>query len=90
MTGSDFGVIVFQPTGGGLADVVIDGSTMSLNGSGVFVNGTLAAARIGYSSVTGNDRGLSAANGGAIVTYKTNKIYANATDGAPTTTDLLR
>jgi len=53
-------------------------------GTGVAADGDGAVIRIAHSTVTHNDVGLSAVNGGEIVSFKNNAILGNLVDGKPT------
>jgi hypothetical protein len=68
-------------------NVMIDRSASVNNGNTGIVSDS-AQIRIGDSTVSGNNLGLSAVNGGTILSFVTNKINANFTggDGAPTGT----
>jgi hypothetical protein len=68
-------------------NVMID-RTSSVNNFSVGLEVSSATARIGDSTISGNNTGLVTANGGAIASYGTNKVSGNfpGGDGAPTTT----
>ena len=74
--------------GGDTTVVTVDRSAAVNNGTGIFANG--ATIRIGDSTVSGNTTGLSTINGGTIASYGTNKVDGNGTDGAPTSTILMK
>ena len=46
--------------------------------------------RIGDSTVTGNVTGLDFFDSGQIISYETNKIEGNGTDGAPSSTIAMK
>ena len=73
----------------GATTVMIDRSAVVNNGTGIVARGE-AAIRIGDSTVTGNGTGLSTADNGSIVSYGTNKMDGNGTDGAPTSTIAMK
>lgn len=78
---------IWANTSGGIrVTVMVDRTASVNNGTGVFANGVGAIVRIGDSTVTGNGVGFSSATGGQIVSYQTNKLVANVTDGAPSST----
>jgi len=64
--------------------VMVDRTASVNNGTGIHVNGVGAVVRVGDSTVTGNGVGFSTATGGQIISYQTNKLVANTTDGTPT------
>ena len=73
--------------GGGTVNLMIDRSAFVNNSSGVLASGAGATIRIGDSTVSGNTFGLSvSASGGAIVSYGTNQVNGNGTDGTTTST----
>ena len=63
--------------------VTVHRSASVNNSTGISAEGSSATIRIGNSTVTGNAFGLSSP-GGAIISYGTNKVNGNGTDGAPT------
>jgi hypothetical protein len=64
-------------------NVFVDGTSIVGNGgTGISVSGAVATVRIGGSTVTGNATGL-APGSGQILSYQTNHIDGNTTDGAP-------
>jgi hypothetical protein len=70
-------------THGGL--VLIERSELSFNQTGLSVDNTAggtAMARISDSVITGNTTGMSTTAGGQIVTFRTNILIGNATDGS--------
>jgi hypothetical protein len=70
----------------GFASVTIERSEMSANrvGLGVVGTGKGAEAVLSESMITRNVGGLQATNGGSILSFKTNRIYGNDSNGAPT------
>jgi len=76
--------------GSGTTVVTVDRSASVNNSIGIFAGGTGATIRIGDSTVTGNNTGLSTNTGGTIASYGTNKVNGNGTDGAPTSTILMK
>ncbi len=73
----------------GTTTVMIDRSATVNNSTGIFAVGE-ATIRIGDSTVTGNGTGLATAPNGSIVSYETNKVDGNGTDGAPTGTTAMK
>lgn len=65
-------------------NVNIDHSATLNNGVGVRSDGINARVRIGQVTISGNGTGLSAVNGGQIISFGTNSNGGNTTDGAPT------
>jgi len=69
---------------GGAATMMVDHTTIFANvGVGVTVSG--GTLRIGDSIVTANVTGVSVSGSGILLTYKTNQINGNGTDGTPIT-----
>jgi hypothetical protein len=72
----------------GSTNVMVDRTASVNNATGIFSFGAGATIRIGDSTVTGNGTGLSAIN--AILSYGTNKVDGNGSDGAPTGTIAMK
>jgi hypothetical protein len=82
--GSSFsGVIALTTAGHGTANVMVNGTTLSNNNTGVRSNGPTSTVRIGSSVVTGNNNGAVSSNGGTLQSYGNNQVNGNTTDGAP-------
>ncbi|MDQ3289546.1 MAG: right-handed parallel beta-helix repeat-containing protein [Pseudomonadota bacterium] len=86
------GALVYAPFGA--SQLLLDGCTVSSNGSdtthaGIKAEGAGANVRISNNVVTDNTVGLLAA-GGQIVSFGSNIVGGNATDGAPTATVTTR
>jgi hypothetical protein len=64
---------------------MIERSEMSFNHIGLLVaaNGGSVTTRLSDSVIAGNNTGLQQQNGGTIVTFRTNMIAGNTTDGVP-------
>jgi hypothetical protein len=81
-------------TGGAGVNLTIDYTmiaTNGLRGVSVFANSGIAAiARIGDSTIAGNATGVQIFNFGQILSFGTNKLVANGTDGSFTGTVLLQ
>jgi hypothetical protein len=78
---SGFGFLL-NPSGGAGAGTVIDESSALVNGTGIGVNG--GKLYLGNSVVIRNNVGV-AITGGTVLSYKTNMIDGNTTDGTPLT-----
>ena len=64
--------------------VTVSNSSSILNGdSGVLANGAQAFLVLAKSTVISNQTGLSALQGGSIISYQDNQLSGNASDGAP-------
>lgn len=80
------GFTAFTPSSSGNVRLFIENSVSTHNGTtGVQANG-LATVIISNVVVTNNQTGLAPLNGGLIISFGNNKVQANTTDGAPTTT----
>jgi hypothetical protein len=53
-----------------------------INAFGIRSLGPNVTVRVGDSTITGNGTGWSFSGGGSLLTYGTNKVQANGTDGA--------
>jgi len=71
-------------TAGVVSSVIVDRSSMRLNGTGVSATGAGAFVLVGRSTVMSNGTGLAVAGGGHIVSYQNNHLTGNAIDGAAT------
>ena len=65
-------------------DMTIERSMTSMNGAGGVYSGALCTVRISNVVATGNLNGLLSAGGGAILSFGTNRVNGNTTNGAPT------
>ncbi len=79
---SGFGFLLNPGAGAGGAGTVIDDSTALVNGTGIGVNG--GKLFLGNSVIIRNNVGV-AITGGAVLSYKTNMIDGNTTDGTSLT-----
>jgi hypothetical protein len=82
--GCQYGIDVLG-SGGSSATVLIERSDLSFNsvvGLRVDGSGGAATARISDSVVTANTLGISAINAGQIITFRTNMLAGNTTDGS--------
>ncbi len=66
--------------GGQATDLMLDDVVSSGNGTGMRVDA--ATARLGSSVVSGNGVGLSAVNGGSLLSYGDNQVNGNSSDGS--------
>ncbi len=71
--------------GGGSVNIMIDRTVLARNGIGFAVSGPSSVGRIGDSTITGNGIGLDSTPSPTL-SYVTNDIIGNGTDGAPTGT----
>jgi hypothetical protein len=72
---------------GGQIDILLDHTRITNSGAaGILSNGANSRVRITNVTVTGNVNGLQSASGGQIVSFGTNNVNGNTTDGAPTST----
>ncbi|MDP8980215.1 MAG: hypothetical protein M3O35_06455 [Acidobacteriota bacterium] len=71
---------------------LIERSEMSLGGTGLIAsqNGAAVTVRVSDSVITGNNLGVSALGGGTVITFRTNMIAGNTTDGAPALSTSLK
>ncbi len=86
--GNGAGVIV-QGSGGPseAVNLMIDRTALVSNsGEGLFITASAAIARIGDSTISGNSTGLLIGGTAQVLSYKTNDLTANGTNGAPTGT----
>lgn len=73
----------------GSADVTVSKSLIAGNGSGLLAKGT-ATIRISGNMITHNTTGLSATDGGKIISFRDNAVAGNGTNGAATSTVALQ
>src|SRR5229473_6857150 len=80
---SQDGIIATTPAGGAPIGVMVT-NTKSVNNAtfGIRSIGPGVTVRVGDSTITGNNTGLSFSGGGALLTYGTNKVQANGSVGA--------
>ena len=70
-------------SGGGFIRMNIDHTEIAHNGRGLIANGDQTTMVIGNSTITQTGAGFVFANGGAILSYGTNKVNGNDPDGNP-------
>ena len=71
------------------AQVMINHTNVSFNGTGVGADGANTFARIGYSTITGNVNATSSTNSGQVLSYNNNQLNGNVNDlPLPTTIPL--
>ena len=77
------GISIFNPVGGPVMSMMVDGVAVANNGvvGGLRVDGANATIRIGRSTISGNGTGTVIANGGVISSYGTNQLNGNTADG---------
>jgi Right handed beta helix region len=81
------GVGIRSVTTGQVTAVMVDHTTSVNNGTGISSEGGAASTvRITNTTVTGNGTGLSPSGGAAIVSFHTNNVQGNGSDGAATST----
>jgi hypothetical protein len=88
-TGQNFSnaIVGTTPAGGAGVAMMINNTVASHNaaGFGVIADGATTTIRIGNMTVSGNQNGVGASNGGILQSYKNNLINNNTTDGTPVT-----
>jgi hypothetical protein len=85
MNGRQDGIIAVTPGGGAPISVLVDSSGSANNaGYGVRAVGNNVTIRLNRSNVAGNGTGIAGVGGGSLLSYGTNTIDANVTNGAPT------
>ena len=83
ISGNAQGLTVISQIGTTPASVLVQDSTISGNGGGIFANGGTAAVRVTETAIIGNTSGVSNANGGAVFSYGDNILDANPDNIAP-------
>ena len=88
---SSNGIVGTTVAGGAAIVMMVDRSAASHNaaGFGIIADGPATTIRIGGSSITGNANGVGASNGGTLLSFKTNQIRGNSSDGTPLAADNL-
>jgi hypothetical protein len=76
------GVVATTPSGGAPIGILITNTKSVNNQFGIRSMGSNVTVRVGDSTITGNVTGLSFSGGGALLTFGTNKVRANSSDGA--------
>jgi hypothetical protein len=77
------GIAAISSAGHSPTGIIVDRTSSTLNAaSGILAQG--AVVHVGNSTVTGNALGFNAASGGQILSYQSNQVSGNFTDGAPT------
>ena len=86
---SQSGVSVVVPPGGQGGNIFVEGTSVVANGStGIIADGTNAAILVASSSITLNPTGVATANGGSVLTFKSNQLFNNGSDGTFTASGL--
>ena len=63
------------------AMMLINGTVANNSGTGLATDGAGALMRVGFSTITGNGLGVSAANGSTLATYSNNRNLGNPRSG---------
>lgn len=83
ISGNADGILVVSTVAGRDSLAMITNTNFSAqSGTGLSTNGPSSQARIAGSTITRNAVGVSTVNGGAILSYGTNRLDANSVDGA--------
>jgi hypothetical protein len=75
--------------GAGPSNVLVRGTTLNNNLSGIYLGSASSLLRLAHSTVSGNVTGLSISSG-TLLSYGDNNIDGNDTDGTPTNTILTK
>ena len=82
-SGGTNGITLLTPVGATSAVAMISDTLIANNtGAGISANGASARARVGNTTITRNNDGVTMASGGLIFTYGTNRLDFNSADGA--------
>jgi len=77
------GLLVTAAAGTAAVNLLMNNSVLFFNGIAMEATGSLAQLRVGNTTITGNDNGVIAPVGGAIInTYGNNRLAGNGADGA--------
>jgi hypothetical protein len=79
---SQDGIIAVTPGGGAPIGMMVDRTRSVNNNIGIRSLGPNVTVRVDSSTVTGNSTGLAFGSGGALLSFGTNKVQANAVNGA--------
>lgn len=82
IVGSTTGVSILTAANTGTAAVMVNGSMIASNGTGLLADGNRAVMRVARSTITNNQTGITARNGGTIGSYFNNMLDGNGTNGA--------
>ncbi|MCB1955179.1 MAG: hypothetical protein KDG55_05855 [Rhodocyclaceae bacterium] len=74
--------LAVKPTGAGAATVFVDHVRMLFSQTGILSDSAGASVRVSNSTIFGNQLGLSATNGGAILSFGNNQTAGNVASGA--------
>jgi hypothetical protein len=89
--GKNIAGVQVKPDAGGGAQVFLEGVKLENNaGSAVRAEGQTATVRLNASTITNNVTGLDLASGGIIISFGTNAISGNGTDGQPSHVERLQ
>ena len=82
LSGNGNGLSLINPPSTTRAQVVINSSVINYNdGFGIGANGGFAQIRVNETLITGNTTGLQIGGGASILSYGTNLLFGNGTDG---------
>ena len=79
------GVIATTTGTGGTVNVTVAGSTVAQNATGLSTVGANAMIRVGNTAVTGNVNAVVMDTANTVLSYKTNRVDGNVTNGTPIT-----
>ena len=79
---SQDGIVATTSAGHAPIGVLVTGTKSANNAFGIRAIGPNVTVRVGDSTITGNGTGLAFTSGGALLSYGTNKVQANGTNGA--------
>ena len=84
---SSNGIVGTMSAGGAAVVMMLDRVTSSHNaaGFGIIADGPSTFINVGNSSIAGNANGVGSSNGGTLLSFKTNQIRGNSSDGTPVT-----
>jgi len=89
--GNNSAGVQVKPASGGSAQVFLDDVKLENNaGSAVRAEGQTAMVRVNESTITNNVTGLDFASGGVIISFGTNALSGNGTDGQPSHVERLQ
>lgn len=91
LSGNEGNGLALRATTGASNQAMVDGTTVANNGTGATgaglrVTGASAVLRISNANLTGNSVGLVSVSGGSLLSYGSNHVDGNSSDGAPTGT----
>ncbi|MES2033618.1 MAG: right-handed parallel beta-helix repeat-containing protein [Pseudomonadota bacterium] len=81
ISGGGQGLLVFAPASTTTATVMVNGSSINGNTTGIISNGAAAKVRVGGTTITSNGTGVVALGGSAINSYGDNRLDGNTANG---------